>query len=65
MTHSLEINDCNSMAKVKKSVTHVVSEDRGRVLNNQEVHKYFQEEIKLNLEGRKELTRRIRRGCLF
>ena len=55
MTHSLEINDCNSMAKVKKSITHVVSEDRGRVLNNQEVHKYFQEEIKLNLEGRKEL----------
>lgn len=31
MTHSLEINDCNSMAKVKKSVTHVISEDRGRI----------------------------------
>lgn len=52
MTHSLEINDCNSIAKVKKSVTHVISEDRGRIFKPRSM-KIFQEEMKLNLEGRK------------
>lgn len=61
MTHSLEINDCNSMASVKKSVTHVTSENRVC----REPQKYFQEEIKPHLEERKELTKRISRGWLF
>lgn len=61
MTHGLEINDCNSMANVKKSVTHVTSENRVC----REAQKYFQEEIKPHLEERKELTRGISRGWLF